>query len=49
MNRFLIVIEKASGNYSAYSPALPAAWRLAGLAIKRRSTCMRLLTCRCGA
>ncbi len=23
MNRFLIVIEKAKGNYSAYSPDLP--------------------------
>ena len=23
MNRFLIVIEKANGNYSAYSPDLP--------------------------
>ena len=23
MHRFLVVIEKADGNYSAYSPALP--------------------------
>ena len=23
MNRFLIIIEKANGNYSAYSPDLP--------------------------
>jgi predicted RNase H-like HicB family nuclease len=23
MNRFLIVVEKANGNYSAYSPDLP--------------------------
>ncbi len=23
MNRFLVVIEKANGNYSAYSPDLP--------------------------
>ena len=47
MHRFLIVIEKADGNYSAYSPDLPGCVATGKTHDQRRATCMKPLTCTC--
>ena len=47
MHRFLIVIEKADGNYSACRRTCLAASQPARPAIRRRGTYMQPLTCMC--
>jgi len=46
MYRFLVVIEKANNNYSAYSPDLPGCVATQEPPVKKlKITCMRLLKC----
>ncbi len=45
MHRFLIVIEKANGNYSAYSPDLPGCIATGKTKDQAAKTFMKQLNC----
>lgn len=47
MHRFLVVIEKANGNYSAYSPDLPGCIATGHLVKKQNETRMKQSKCMC--